>query len=105
MSSTPPLVLWCLVIAPFSNVNITIFCLFVNKNCVVFSLCPNFSDVMQPRSDVNICMKPRSGLALNVNFVWPRFSKFLLVNFVILFIRVEVDLKTTLVASLLPYCQ
>ena len=60
---------------------------------------------MQPRSNVNICMKPRSGLALNANFVWPRFSKFLLVTFVILFIRVEVDLKITLVTSLLPFCQ
>ena len=72
---------------------------------IVFSLCPNFSGVMQPRSNVNICMKPRSGLALNVNSVWQRFSKFLLVTFVIIFIRVEVDLKTTLVTSLLPYCQ
>ena len=55
--------LWCLAIAPLFNVNRTFFsffCLFVNKNCIVFCRCPNFSGVIQPRSDVNIS---RSGSA------------------------------------------
>ena len=60
---------------------------------------------MQPRSDVNICMKPRSGLAKVVNICLANIFQFPSRNFVTLFKRVELDLKTTLVTSLLPYCQ
>ena len=61
---------------------------------------------MQPRCNVNICIKPQSGLAKDVNICLAKFFEIIPSrNFVILFVRVEVDLKTTLVTSLLPYCQ
>ena len=60
---------------------------------------------MQPRSDVNICMKPRSGLAKVVNICLAKIFQIPSRNFVTLFLRVEVELKTTLVTSLLLYCQ
>ena len=60
---------------------------------------------MQPRSDVNICMKPSTGLAKIVNIYLAKIFRILSRNFVTLFMRVEIDLKTTLVISLLPFCQ
>ena len=60
---------------------------------------------MQPRFDVNICIKPRSGLAKIVNIYLAKIFQISSLNFVTLFVRVEVDLKTTLVTLLLPYCQ
>ena len=49
-------------------------------------------------------MKCRSGLAKVVNICLAKILQIPSRNFVTLFIRVEVDLKTTLVTSLLPYC-
>ena len=60
---------------------------------------------MQPRSDVSICMKPRSGLAKDQNICWTKIFKIPSRNLVSLFMRVEVDMKTTLVTSLFSYCQ
>ena len=60
---------------------------------------------MQPRSDVNIRMKPRSRLAKVVNICLAKIFQVPSRNFVTLLMRVEVDLKATLVTSLLPYCQ
>ena len=60
---------------------------------------------MQPRSDVNICLKSRFGLAKVVNICLAKIFQIPSCNLVALFMRVEVDLKTTLVTSLLPYCQ
>ena len=54
---------------------------------------------MQPRSDVNICMKPRSGLAKDIDICLAKIFRLPSRNFVILF------MKTSLVTSLLPYCQ
>ena len=71
-----------LAIAPFSTVNRScfFFLLVCKKNCIVFCWCPNFSGVMQPRSDVNICMKPRSGLAKIVNICLAKIFQFHLVT-------------------------
>ena len=66
---------------------------------------PTSSGVMQPRSYVNIRMKPQSDLAKVVNICWAKIFQIPSRNFVTLFMRVEVDLKTTLVTSLLSYFQ
>ena len=60
---------------------------------------------MQPRSDVNVCIKSRSGLAKVVFIFSAKIFQILSRNFVTLFMRVEVDLKTTLVTLIFPYCQ
>ena len=71
-------------IPPLSNANRTfsLFCLFVNKSCIVFCLCPNFSDVMQPCSDANICIKPRFDLAKVVNICLAKIFQIPFCNFV-----------------------
>ena len=73
-------------------------------NCIVFCRYSNFSGVIQPRSGVNICMKRRSGSAKVVNICLAKIFQIPSCSFVTLFMRVEVDLKNTLVTSLLPYC-
>ena len=60
---------------------------------------------MQPRSDINISMKPRSGLAKDVNVCMTKIFQIPSQNFVILIMRVEIALKTTLVTLLLPNYQ
>ena len=60
---------------------------------------------MQPCSDKNVRMKPRPGLAKDVNIRLAKFFQIPSCNCIILFTRVEVDFKTILVTSLLPYCQ
>ena len=47
--------------------------MFVNKNYIVFCLCPNFYGFMQSRSSVNTCMKTRYGLAKDVNILLAKF--------------------------------
>ena len=50
---------------------------------------------MLPRSDVNICTKPQSGLAKDVNIRLAKISYTPSRNFVILFMRIEVDVNSS----------